>query len=126
MPQKSDSPADRGRKLPVVQWELNGQHTYLLFKLARENAEERVENYRLRLIELQHFDPQPQRYDLNSGGLGQFDQRTKEDRIADLQRWIENYEAVAHFCLKMEALVSQYEAEQFGAQIAEMFRGKVQ
>jgi len=126
MPHKSDPPADRGHNLPVVQWELDGHHSNLLFKLARKNAEEQIENYRLRLIELQHFDPQPQRYDLNLGTLGQLNQRTKHDRIADLQRWIGSYELVARFCLKMEAVVAQYEAEQFGAQIAEMFRGRTQ
>ncbi len=123
MPPKSDPPADR-HNLPIVQWELDGHHSNLLFKLARENAEEHIENYRLQLIELQHFDPQPQRYDydLNLGTLGQFDQRTKEDRIADIERWIRSYELVARFCLKMEAVVAQYEAEQFGAQIVEMLR----
>lgn len=126
MSQRPNSPSDRGHNLPVVQWELDGHHTNLLFKLARENAEEQIENYRVRLIELQYFEPQPQRYDLESGTLGQFDQRTKEDRIADLKRRMTSYESIARFCLKMEAVASQHQAEEFGAQVTQMFRGKVQ
>lgn len=106
---------------PTLQWELNSGATNLLLKLARENAEQHVQKYRLRLIELARFDPQPQRYDLNTSAFGQFDNHTKEDRMNDQERWIARYEQVARFCLKMEAVVSHYEAEQFGEQIAQMF-----
>ena len=32
-----------------------------------------------------------------------FNSNTKKDRIEELERWIAAYEAVARFCLKMEA-----------------------
>ena len=75
----------------------------------------------MRLIEFDRFDPQPQRFDASTGQFGQFDSNTRKDRIEELERWIATYEAVDRFCLKMEAAVSQYEAEQFGEQVAQMF-----
>ena len=56
-----------------------------------------------------------------SGAFVQFDNKTKSVRLEDLKRWISSYEQVTRFCLKTEALVSHYEAEQFSEQIAEMF-----
>ena len=120
-PDKTGNPRQGARPL---QWELDSRDTNILFKLARESAQEHVRKYRMRLIEFERFDPQPERYDLHTGGFGQFDNRTKDDRIEELKRWIVSYEKVAQFCLKMEAMVLDYEAEKFGEQMAELFGRK--
>jgi hypothetical protein len=111
-------------QIPRIQWELDGRHTHILFRLAREQAEEQIQRYRMRLIEFDRFDPQPQRFDPSTASFGQFDNNSKEDRIEELRRWIATYEAVALFCLKIEAVVMQCEAEQFGEQMAQMFGRK--
>lgn len=107
---------------PEIKWELDSRHTHVLFKLAREAAEKQIQKYRMRLIELEHFDPQAQVYEPNTRTFDQFDHKTKQERIEELKRWARTYEAVAQFCLKMEAVVMHFEAEQFGQQVAEMFR----
>ena len=123
---KDDAPKSRAKpaQIPRVKWDLEGRHTQILFNLARERAEEQIQRYRLRLIEFDRFDPQPQRYDPSTGIFGHFDNATKKERVEELKRWIATYEAVARFCLKMEAAVSQYEAEHFGEQVAQMFGRK--
>lgn len=124
MPKKPDQPLIPEQKRPSMKWELDGHHTNTLFKLARQTAGEQIQRYRMRLIELDHFEPQPQRYDLHTESFVQFDNHTKEDCINDLKRWIAAYEKVAQFCLKMEPIVMQYEAEQFAEQMAQMFGGR--
>jgi hypothetical protein len=121
---KPDRTGNARQGARTFQWELDSRDSGILFKLARESAQEHVRKYRMRLIELEHFDPQPERYDLHTGSFEQFDNRTREDSIEDLKRWIVSYERVAQFCLKMEAMILHYEAEQFGEQMAELFGRK--
>lgn len=106
---------------PKIGWELDSHHTLVLFRLARERAEKQIQKYRMRLIEFQRFDPQPEKYEMATGTFVQFDHNTKQDRINTLNRWLSTYEQIARFCLKVEAVVACLEAEQFGEQIAQVF-----
>jgi phosphoribulokinase len=108
--------------VPQLSWDLDSRHTNWLFRFARQAAEERIAKERLRLIELEYFEPQPQTYNPVTGTFEQFDRTTKQDRINNIKHFIENYERIARFCLIVENAISNYEAEEFGKQMAEMFR----
>lgn len=107
-----------------LEWELDSHHSRLLFNAAKKQLEERISNYRQQVMELERFDSLPEVYNKHNDSFGLFDRKTKQDRIANLLQWIASAERVHRFCIKVGEAMMQWEAEKFGAEINEFFKGR--
>jgi hypothetical protein len=103
MPKDNIQPFDI-RSIDVQQW-------IGIFEAAKDKYEERIESAETKLIRLEKFGATP---DLLRDGIPHlYDGKTSEDRIREMQQWLERYHAQHLNCLRALETLKQVDAKQF-------------